>query len=236
MTPAELSAIMEATWPPARADRLGPWVLRDGQGGGKRVSAATAAGEWAVADISAAEAAMAAAGRDILFCLREGEAALDQALADRGYRLVDPVVAYAAPTAALVAPDLSPMAAFVHWPPLAICREIWAEGGIGPARCAVMDRVAGAKCAILARSNDRPTGTAFVALQGDTAMLHALEVRPSARRQGSAHNILRAAANWAQANGAERLSVVVTVANAPARALYASLGMEVVGHYHYRQK
>lgn len=236
MTPAELSAVMEATWPTARAERLGPWTLRDGKGGGKRVSAATVESGWAEADIDAAEAAMAGAGREVLFCLRDGDSALDQALERRGYRLVDPVVAYAAPLGTLTMPGLSPMAAFVHWPPLAICREIWAEAGIGPARWAVMDRVKGAKCAILARTNDRPTGAAFVAIHGENAMLHALEVRPAARRQGSAHNILRAAANWAQACGAERLSLVVTEANAPARALYASLGMEVVGHYHYRQK
>ena len=67
-------------------------------------------------------------------------------------------------------------------------------------------------------------------------MLHALEVTPSQRRQGSAHNILRAAVAWAQANGADTLSLVVTVANDKARRLYASLGMAVVGQYHYRQK
>lgn len=128
------------------------------------------------------------------------------------------------------------MAAFAHWPPLAICREIWLEAGIGPARVDVMERVVGAKCCILSRTNDKPTGAAFVAMHRNTAMLHALEVRPEARRQGSAHNILRASANWAQSEGATHFSLVVTEANAPARSLYASLGMEVVGHYHYRQK
>ena len=42
MTPAELYATLEATWPPAARRRVGPWTIRDGQGGGKRVSAATA--------------------------------------------------------------------------------------------------------------------------------------------------------------------------------------------------
>jgi ribosomal protein S18 acetylase RimI-like enzyme len=67
-------------------------------------------------------------------------------------------------------------------------------------------------------------------------MLHALEVTPALRRQGSAHNILRAAALWAQQNGADTLTLVVTVANENARRLYASLGMQPVGQYHYRQK
>lgn len=233
--PAHIAAVMEATWPPARSLRQGPWRLRDGQGGGQRVSACSAEGDWAEPDLPAAEAAMAALGQQPLFVIRAGDAALDAALAARGYRLNDPVLAYAAPVAQLVAP-VSGMAAFCHWPPLAIARDIWAEGGIGAARLAVMDRVAGPKTAILARSDDRPVGAAFVACHGSTAMLHALEVRPAARRQGSAHNMLRAAANWAQDQGADLFSLVVTTANAPARALYERLGMIAVGGYHYRVK
>lgn len=92
-----------------------------------------------------------------------------------------------------------------------------------------MQRVAGPKTAILARTQDRPVGAAFVACHGDIAMLHALEVLPAARRQGSAHNMLRAAAVWAQDQGATTMSLVVTQANAPARALYERLGMVAVG-------
>jgi GNAT superfamily N-acetyltransferase len=179
---------------------------------------------------------MAALGQTPLFAIRQGDDLLDQALQSRGYRVVDPVVAYAADCAHLADPPPSPMSAFAHWPPLAICADLWAEGGIGPERLAIMHRVEGAKCAILARMNDQPTGVAFVAINGTTAMLHALEVRVRARRQGSAHNILRAAAGWAQQNGANRLALVVTVANTAARGLYASMGMEVVGQYHYRQR
>lgn len=231
-----IESTMEATWPPAAVFRVGPWLIRDGQGGGKRVSAATADAAWSDEDIPMAEAAMEKLGQPRLFMIRERDALLDQALQSRGYRIVDPVVAYQAETADLVDPALPGMAAFAHWPPLAICRDIWAEGGIGPERLAVMDRVQGPKCAILARTKDRPVGAAFVAIHGNTAMLHALEVRHEARRQGSANNILRAAANWAQDHGANQLSLVVTVANLPARKLYSSLNMEVVGQYHYRQK
>jgi hypothetical protein len=91
------------------------------------------------------------------------------------------VVAYAAPVAALIA-DLPGLTAFPHWPPLEIARSLWAEGGIGPARIAVMDRVAGANAALLGRTGDRPAGVAFVACHGAEAMLHALEVAGSQRR------------------------------------------------------
>ncbi|WP_151720558.1 GNAT family N-acetyltransferase [Gemmobacter serpentinus] len=233
MTPAELAEAMEATWPPARSLTVGPWRLRDGAGGGQRVSAASAEGPWVPEDIELAEARMDAMGQGRLWVLREGDAALDAALAARGYRRHDPVVAYAAALSDLQG-EVSPMAAFTHWPPLAITLDLWAEGGIGPARVEVMARVLGPKSAILGRSNDTPAGAAFVAVHGDIAMLHALEVRPDLRRQGTAVNILRAAACWAQDQGASRLALVVTEQNAPARALYTRLGMVAVTHYHYR--
>lgn len=235
MNPAELYAVLEATWPPARRFRAGPWTLRDGAGGGKRVSAATAEAPDAAAGIAAMEAEMARLGQKPLAMIRAGEAALDAALAARGYRIVDPVVAYAAPLAGLALPP-APVSAFPHWPRLAATDALWAEAGIGPGRLAVMDRASGPKCAILARTEDRPAGAAFAAIHENCAMIHAIEVLPRARRKGTARNILRAAASWAQDVGATTFSLVVTEQNAAARALYASLGMQVVGHYHYRMK
>lgn len=230
----DLAALTEATWPPASAQRVGPWTIRDGQGGGQRVSAATVAGDWTPDDIPAAEAAMRGLGQRPLFQVWPGQEALDAALAARGYALRDPVLAYAGDVASLADPDLPPLAAFAHWPPLGIATALWDESGIGPARRAVMARAAGPKCAILGRTGDRAAGVAFVACAGDAAMLHALEVAPALRRQGTAHNMMRAAANWAQDAGASRLFLLVTEANEPARRLYASLGMQVVGQYHYR--
>lgn len=231
MTPDLLAEVMEATWPPASRHALGPFTLREGAGGGKRVSAASVDGAFSDADLDAAEAAMAAP----LMLIREADTALDAALDRRGWRVVDPVVAYAAPVDMLTA-DLPPLAAFPHWPPLEIARALWAEGGIGPARIAVMDRVQGSKAALLARTDDRPAGVGFVACHGAEAMLHALEVRPEQRRKGTGQSLLHAAANWAASQGATRLSLVVTRQNAAARALYARLGMSVVGQYHYRMK
>lgn len=236
MTPETLRALTEATWPAAFVHRVGPWIIREGQGGGNRVSAATPAAAWNADDIALAEHAMAALQQPSLFMIHAGDAALDAALEADGYALRDPVIAYAAPVADLASPAPSPMSAFPHWPPLAIARALWADAGIGAARQAVMDRVTLPKCTILGRQNDRASGSAFIAVQGDTAMLHALEITPAQRRQGAAGNILRCAAGWAQAQGARELAVLVTRANAPARTLYASLGMALVGSCHYRIK
>lgn len=236
MTP--LAALTEATWPPFARQALGRWTIRDGRGGGQRVSAATRDGDDAVAEgeVEQAEAAMAALGQAPQFQVWPDQPALDAALAARGYRRHDPVVAYAAPVDVLADPDLPPLAAFPHWPPLGIAVSLWDEAGIGPARRAVMARVQGPKTVILGRTGDRAAGVAFVGVAQGAAMLHALEVSPALRRQGTAHNILRAAANWAQQNGAETLTVLVTEANAPARNLYALAKMQPVGQYHYRVK
>ncbi len=230
-----LATRMEATWPAAETIALGPMVLRRGLGGGQRVSAASLRGPWQEPDISAAEATMRTMGQEPLFLLTPGDARLDQALASRGYRVKDPVVIYRCSSAALAAGGPEQMSTFAHWPPMAIARALWQEGDIGPTRLAVMDRVTGPKTAILGRAGDRASGAAFVAASGDLAVVHALYVTPSLRRRKSAQNILRAAALWAQDHGAPQIALTVTAANSAARALYASMGMEVVGSYHYRQ-
>jgi ribosomal protein S18 acetylase RimI-like enzyme len=234
MTPALLAEVMEATWPAASVRRLGPFLLRDGAGGGQRVSAGSVEGAFSAGDLEAAMATMDQPLFVIYPGRSEADDALDTALEARGFALHDPVVAYAAPVTALVG-ELPFLTGFAHWPPLETAREVWAEGGIGPARVSVMERVAGPKTAIMARSGDRPAGAVFVACHGGVAMLHALEVRPGLRRQGAGGHLLRAAANWAAGQGAETLSLVVTERNAAARALYQRAGMAEVGRYHYRK-
>ena len=235
MTQDALTLAMDATWPPAAVTRLGPWLLRDGKGGGKRVSAATLEGPFDPSSIAEAEAAMRGAGARPLFQLTDRDGALDTELALRGYAIVDPVVIYAVKLSELAGSSPPVMTTFPHWPPLGIAIDLWAEGGVGPARLDVMHRVQGAKCAMLARNSDRAAGVAFVAIHGTTAMLHSLEVTPSMRRKGSARHILQAAAEWAGGQGATDFGLAVTEANSAARPLYASFGMKVVGHYHYRQ-
>ena len=150
--------------------------------------------------------------------------------------LSDPVNLYAQPIVALRDAPLPPVTTWTIWEPLSVMEEIWAEGGIGPARLAVMSRAAGPKIAILGRHDNRPAGTAYVALHRDIAMVHALEIRATHRRVGLGRHMMCQAARWAAAEGARHLSVICTQANQGANALYASLGMTLVGTYHYRIK
>lgn len=233
---SDLFAALDATWPAASVRQAGGWLVREGLGGGKRVSSATALDDSAGDAIAEAEAAHVALGQPPLFCLRDGQAALDRALAARGYHILDPVVLFAAPAGQLAAEPPAHLSAFALWPPLAITRDIWAASGNGAERQAVMERVVGPKTAILGRTGDRAAGAVFVATHDDIAMIHALHVDEGARRQGLARNLMRAAAAWAQEQGAATLALAVTRANGPANALYAGLGMKVAGHYHYRAK
>jgi GNAT superfamily N-acetyltransferase len=234
---ADLAPVIAATWPPAATVMAGPFCVPDGAGGGQRVSAARlsdpAAGDATEAQIDAARGALADLGQAPLFMVLDHQSALDARLAARGWRRRDATLALVADAAALAAPP-PPVTCFAPWPPLAIQAEIWAAGGIGDARRAVMDRAAPPKTTLFGRIADRPAGTAFAAIHGDTAMIHALEVLPRFRRKGLAAIMVRTAADWAAAQGAARIATLVTAGNGAARGLYASLGFDAVGQYHYR--
>ncbi len=233
-TPDRLFEALDATWPAARFQSVGPWTLRQGRGGGQRVSAATAASTVSEGDIAQAETGMQALGQTPLFMIRGNDTAVDGWLATRGYDIVDPVTMYLAPSKSL-ADDLPFTAVIPTWPPLAIQREIWADAGIGPARLDVMDRVTGPKAALLGRKGDTPAGTTFVAAHKDVAMMHALEVVKPQRRQGIGHDVLTGCANWAVQYGAEWIALAVVRTNEAANTLYLKAGMAPAAEYHYRR-
>ncbi len=228
---------LDATWAPAEVVTSGPWTLRRGAGGGKRVSAATAKVPVSEDELTMAENLMISMDQPPLFMIRGKADTLDGQLADRGYSIVDPTLLLTAPCAELAKVNPPPIAAIPGDEPLAIMAEIWAAGGIGPARLAVMRRTRGPKTYLFSRfDTDKPGGCAFVAVDGDIAMLHALEVVPMARRKGVGHNLLGRAAIWAMEQGATTFGVVTTGKNLPAQKLFTGLGMTIVDKYHYRMK
>lgn len=230
-----LYGVIDATWAPAAMTNSGPWTIREGQGGGQRVSAATANGPVTEADLPQAETAMRALGQTPLFMIRKGEEALDSMLAAQGYQVVDPVNLWLGPAQPL-ADEAGPRAkAYAVWEPLAVQLDIWAGGGIGPGRIAVMHRVEGPKTSVIGRAGDSPAATAFVGLHAGVGMIHALEVSEAMRRKGVAVRTCRQAALWTVQQGGMFISALCTQANTGANALYASLGLEVVGQYHYRK-
>lgn len=232
----QIYAVMEATWPAASATRLGPWTIRDGQGGGNRVGATTAEGPYTPDDFGVAEDAMTALGQEKLFMIRQGEDRLDEDLEARGYRVRDAVVLYSTPVTALTTKRPPPITTFEVWPPVAVQEQLWANGGIGPARIDVMMRGVDPKHSILGRVGNRSAGTAYVGMFEGIGMFHALEVGKDFRRQGLARHMVTAMAHWVRDQGGTHLALIVTRANAGANALYASMGFALVGDYHYRVK
>lgn len=230
----KLYGVIDGTWPASTRRALGPWTIRLDGSASSRASAATAEQPVTKADIPLAEQAMRDAGQAPLFMLREGETALDDILATCGYVIKDPVNMYAMPLEEIATTRPPPVTSFEVWPPLAAQVEIWAQAGIGAGRIAVMDRAQHPKTTLLGRIHDRPAGTVFIAVAADCAMIHALEISAAFRRHGLARHLTRAAAYWARDNGADYLTLVATRANEGANALYSSLGMTLVGQYHYR--
>ncbi|MGR3491815.1 MAG: GNAT family N-acetyltransferase [Shimia sp.] len=206
-----------------------------GEGRGLPGGAAGRTGGGGALSVASAERAMGGLCQPLMFQIRGEDRALDAELHALGYAIVDPCVIYAGRAEKLAAP-LPPVRCWTLWPPLAIQRDIWAEGGIGPGRVDIMERAGGPKASILARIDDQPAGAGFVSSTGGLAMLHALETRAKHRRKGVGRDMMRAAANWCVAHGIEWLTLIVTERNAAARQLYEGLGMTEVGRYHYRIK
>lgn len=228
--PVRVDRAIAATWPARAEYRAGPWVLRDGDAGG-RSRAAYLAGDYAAGCVDGLLAACAARGLRPLVRVRGWEDALDADLVARGWPAAEEVVALTAAADALANPTREVV---LGWPPVARMVEMWAAGGIGPMRLATMARFAGPKVAALGRDDQRAGAVAYVNLWDGIAVLHALHTVPALRRRGLARAILGAAAHWGVEQGAEAVMVVVSADNAPARALYASSGFALAGRYRYR--
>lgn len=238
MTPEVLALFqaVDATWAPFAIHKTALWTIRDGKGGGKRVSAASALGSVTASDVQSAETAMAGLGQTPLFMIRGDEPELDSLLDGLGYGIIDPVDILSAQTRDLAEYNQPKLEVIFTADPIAILAEIWAEGGIGRSRLDVMRRVKGKKTYLLGRHDNKPVASAFAAVHGEFVMVHAVEVRPTARRRGVARRLMNAAAWWGQELGAKYVVCLTTSENTPAQTLYRNMGMEVVAQYHYRIK
>lgn len=235
MDRAALIDVLEQTWPPEERAVEGSFVFRISDGGGKRVTATSIVGPVTSNDIRTAAARMLAIGQQDLFTL-DPDDETDPILAESGYEALDETTLFHCPIQTLTQRNVPPVTAFPTWPPLQLTKDIWEEGGIEADRLAVMERVKGPKTAILGRVNDRAAGAVFAAVHEGCAMIHALEVLPFQRRNGLATSLTVAAAHWAAEQGATDFALPAVTANAPAQALYRSLGMAPVARYHYRIK
>ncbi|MFN3613349.1 MAG: GNAT family N-acetyltransferase [Rubrimonas sp.] len=239
MTPQGWLAVLDATWTAPERVRLGEWTLRRGHGGGSRVCSVGPTGDPGLPlgeAVARAAAICRAWGQRPIFQIGPDDDRIDDHLDDLGWEVYDQSVVYAGAAQHLAASfaAAAPMTVAVRGP-LAALDELWAEGGVGPARRAVMRATPAPKETLLLRLDDRPAAALFVAAVGDTAMLHALYVGQAFRRRGLGRAAVAAAARRAAEMGATTLGLAVTAANQPARALYGAMGMTEVCTYHYRR-
>ncbi|MDO5630716.1 MAG: GNAT family N-acetyltransferase [Paracoccus sp. (in: a-proteobacteria)] len=231
---AALRDAFETTWPAAEYAVAGGFTVGRGRGGGGRVGSARVTGAWTGDDITAAIAIQRNWDQPPQFRVAEGDL-LAEALAERGLRRHTPTAILAAPVSALTTASIPAVTTFTVWPPMAIQREIWSAGNIGPTRQAVMDRAPTPKTSILGRTDDRAAGAAFVAVASGVVMVHAVEVVPGLRRKGLAGWMMRQAAIWGADHGADRIALAVSRGNTGAVALYERLGFQAAGGYAYWQ-
>ncbi len=230
-TQAELFEAIDATWAPFAFHLHNGWLIREGMGGGQRVSAATLLADTDNPDIASAADKMHALGQKSLFMLRNSDGALDADLSELAYKTVDPVAILITPTANLLnMPPRQTHAVNTTEAPGAKAKAIWKSGGIDQPRLNVMERVKGAKTYLSAGD----MGVAFAACYKGIAMVHAVEVSKNHRRKGIANALMYQAAIWAKNEGCAWVAVLTVRANTPACALYNRLGMKEAAAYHYR--
>ena len=237
MTVKNSSTIFETidlTWPAEEFLEFPKWKLRKNINGGKRVSAATAIGKPDVPDIQFVENTLTKWCQDKLFMIKIGDSILDAALKERGYSIVDPTNIWSISSKALSKQQIPPVTAYSIFPPLAIQRELWMANGIGASRIEIMDRVETPKTTIFGRTNAKPAASAFVAIANKIAMVHALIVDQKCQRQGIGKFVMQKAGDWAHQLGVENVVVLCTKKNQSANTFYKSIGMQVIGEYHYR--
>lgn len=228
-----IARAFETTWPATESADTGALRTGRGLGAGGRVSSTIAIRPgWDSAQIAAAERLHHDWDQPAMFRVADSNLALQQALSSRGYVRGNPTAILAIDCMKLAGP-LPIMMTFAIWPPIGIQRDLWAAGNVPAARQAVMDRVTGPRAALLGRLDDRAAGAAFVAVDGEVAMIHALEVSPAFRRRGLAGWLIRAGADWASGQGARRLGLAVSHANTGARTVYDRLGFREIGSYGY---
>lgn len=194
----------------------------------------------AVADperaIDAAEAFAASQGIPPLFQLSPASVPADlaQRLAARGYEAIDrTAVLTGSVTAALAALGDGPEARLADEPDAGWLSAWWAvDGRGGSAELEVARRIlVGVRSRYASVGSTEATGR--LAYVDEWVGLYALATRPEARRRGHARTIIRSLLRDAQARGIDRLWIQVLADNAPARALYTSLGCTPASEYSY---
>jgi ribosomal protein S18 acetylase RimI-like enzyme len=242
--PAELERTAALGWRPLEHELLGEWLLRASAGVTGRGNSALPTGDPGVPvdeAITAVEAWYDARGLppQIQLADRVASARLAEHLDDRGWMT--------SPATHVMTAELAPVlrasgASDVTVRLDEILDEAWLKAwradapglNVDAARALMTnhDQVVFASV----RDGDRCLAIARVAVDGRWAGLFCVEVASDARRRGLGRAVNIAALRWAVAHGARRSYLQTASDNAPAIALYESLGFSVHHNYVYRSR
>ena len=231
---SEFLKLLEDTWPPGEVIHFDNWTIRISNGAGKRASAISLEGVWEEASFIRLKKFLKRLGKSEIFMIYQSGSLFEKELNNRNYQVFDKSCIFEISVSELIKNEPPPISMFSIWPPLEIQKQLWNSNGVGWQRQAVMNRANQIKTSILARWDDNPVASAFIAKSGNVAFLHALVVEQNFRRQGVARALIRYAGQWADRNNCTRLMVVTTEANSAANILYTSLKFQLVNKYHYR--
>ncbi|MBV9096549.1 MAG: GNAT family N-acetyltransferase [Frankiaceae bacterium] len=233
ISPADLERIAAAGWRALETEPLGEWVRRASGGFTARANSALAVGDPGLpldAALDAVEQWYAA--RSLPPRVQAIGGAVEGALAARGWHGTGRNDVMTAE----IAHVLRPLAHLVEQPAAQI------DDRPGDAWLAAYRTASGPLPAVAADVLANHDNVAFlsigagdaiarVAVDGRWAGLFAVEVAPSARRQGLGRAVSAAALRWAVQQGARHAYLQVAEGNDGARSLYERLGF--ASHHHY---
>lgn len=227
-------------WPALQTLVADGWLMRFADGYTKRANSVNAWHPTARLEDVLAYAGELYSARNLPLIVRVSPlagAAADDMLAQRGFARIDETIVMTASLSALPCrrdPDVS----VAETPASKWLGGFATANGVPAERRAVHDRMVAliprpVAFAELARQ-DTPVAWGLGALERGMFGLFDIVTAPAARRQGASRRLVGHLLDWAANTGAGTAYLQVVATNAPAIALYQSIGFVETYRYHYR--
>ncbi|MGC9523140.1 MAG: GNAT family N-acetyltransferase [Anaerolineae bacterium] len=228
-------------WPAKQQRLYDGWLLRFSEGYSKRANSVNplyASTLDVETKIDVCEAQYAAKALPTLFRITPlaSPADLDQRLAARGYRVLDPTRVEVLDLATWSAAGTSPSA--LEDLSLDAWRERYATFAgrrLPAAHHAMLEAIAGGLRLVCLRHAGRPVACGMAVVEGAYVGLFSLITDPVLRRRGYGQALVESLLDRAKGAGARHAYLQVQESNGPARQLYAKLGFRELYRYWYRR-
>jgi ribosomal protein S18 acetylase RimI-like enzyme len=228
-----------SAWPALEEQDHAGWRLRFANGYTKRANSANAivtSDNLTPSQIDYIEAFYRARNVKTIFRLASfcTSQTIDDALADRGYRLVDMSLVMTMPLDKIEAASMCELLPDAKsW--LQTYQEVSGELGTEQENhLQILSTIKGDCAYAILRRDGQPVCCGLGVVIGDHLGLFDLETHPAFRRHGLATQLCSDLMNWGTGRGAKTAFLQVTVANSNAIRLYEGLGFRRSYHYWYR--